>query len=120
MPTDSCDLTRGHVETFISVQVERHRPKTASIGFGDLQHFFRWSADEREIDYSPMTNVTRPRIPEEPPPILTEQDIRALLRTCNGTGFEELRDAAIIRLFVDSGMRPSELARLSVDEIDLM
>ena len=36
VPTDARNLTREHVETYISVQVERFRPKTASIRFGDL------------------------------------------------------------------------------------
>jgi hypothetical protein len=36
MPTDLRNLTREPVETYISVQVEQYRPKTASIRFGDL------------------------------------------------------------------------------------
>ena len=51
--------------------------------------------------------------------MLTEDDLRALLKTCNGPRFEDRRDAAIIRLFVDSGMRLSELTGLSVDDVDL-
>jgi len=65
------------------------------------------------MDSSPMINMRRPHVPEEPPPVLTEDDLRALLKTCNGLGFEDRRDAAIIRLFVDSGMRVSELTGLS-------
>ena len=45
--------------------------------------------------------------------MLTEDDLWALLKTCNGPGFEDRRDAAIIRLFVDSGMHLSELTGLS-------
>ena len=37
MPTDARNLTRKHVEMYISVQVERFWPKTASFRFGDLQ-----------------------------------------------------------------------------------
>lgn len=51
--------------------------------------------------------------------MLTEDDLRALLKTCNGTGFEDRRDAAIIRLFVDSGLRLSELTGLGVEDVDL-
>jgi len=119
MPTDARNLTREHVETYISVQVERFRPKTASIRFGDLQQFFKWAVEEREMDSSPMINMRRPHVPEEPPPVLTEDDLRALLKTCSGPGFEDRRDTAIIRLFVDSGMRLSELTGLSVDDLDL-
>ncbi len=35
MPTDVRYLRREHVETYISVQVKRFRPKTASIRFGE-------------------------------------------------------------------------------------
>jgi len=30
------NITREHVETYICMQVDRSRPKTASIRFGDL------------------------------------------------------------------------------------
>ena len=36
MSIDVRNLTREHVETYISVQVDRSRSKTASIRFGDL------------------------------------------------------------------------------------
>jgi hypothetical protein len=39
MPTDVQHLTREHVETYIALQVERYRPKTAQIRYGDLQQF---------------------------------------------------------------------------------
>jgi site-specific recombinase XerD len=119
MPTNIHALTREHVETYISEQVERYRPKTASIRFGDLQQFFKWAVEEREADHSPMVNMRRPQVPEEPPPVLASEEVRALLRACSGTGFEDRRDAAIIRLFIDSGMRLSELTGLSVDDVDL-
>jgi site-specific recombinase XerC len=57
-----------------------------------------------------MINMRTPHVPEEPPPVLTKEDLLTLLKTRDGTGFEDRRDAAIIRLFVDSGMRLSELS----------
>src|ERR1017187_296471 len=118
MPTDIRHLTREHVETYIAVQVERFRPKTAQIRYGDLQQFFKWAAEEREIETSPMANMKRPQVPEEPPPVLTQDQLKALLKACSGTGFEDRRDAALIRLFIDAGMRLAELTGLKVDDID--
>lgn len=119
MPTDVRRVTREHVETYIAVQVDRFRPKTAQIRYGDLQQFFKWALEEREIEHSPMTNMTRPLVPEESPAVLTEDQLRALLKTCSSTNFEDRRDAAIVRLFVDAGLRLSELTGLSLDDIDL-
>jgi integrase len=44
--------------------------------------------------------------------------IRRLLDVCSGRGFAELRDTAIIRLFIDSGMRVGEMAGIKVDDFD--
>jgi integrase len=41
------------------------------------------------------------------------------VRKCSGRTFEVLRNAAIIRLFVDTGMRRAELLGLPVDDLDL-
>jgi len=51
--------------------------------------------------------------------VLTTDQIRGLLKVCEGRDFVSRRDAAIIRLFTDTGMRLSELAGLSLDDLDL-
>src|SRR6201999_2472286 len=43
----------------------------------------------------------------------------ALLATCAGKSFLERRDAAIIRLLMDTGARLSEITLLNVDDVDL-
>jgi integrase len=57
-------------------------------------------------------------VPEAPVPLLSADQLRALLKACEGRGYPERRDAAIIRLFVDTGMRLSELTNLTVDDVD--
>ncbi len=75
MPTDVRDLTREPVETYISVQVERYRPKTASTRFGDLQQFLKWAVEEREMDSSPMVNMK----------ILTVSGVAQMIHTMSRT-----------------------------------
>lgn len=118
MPTTALRLTREHVETFIADQVGRHRPKTAQIRFGDLQQFFRWAVEEREIPVSPMINMKRPQVPEQPPPVLSNDQIKDLLKECEGGDFEARRDTAIVRLLLDTGMRLAELAGLDIEDVD--
>jgi site-specific recombinase XerD len=118
MPTQIERLTREHIEMYIADQLTRFRPKTAQIRFGDLQQFFKWALEERMISSSPMLNVKRPHVPEEPPEILTEAELASLLKTCQGTSFQEYRDTAIIRLLVDAGLRLAELTGISLDDID--
>lgn len=51
-------------------------------------------------------------------PIVTDVHLEALLATCKGSTFENRRDMAILRLFLDTGMRAGELAGLHVDDLD--
>jgi site-specific recombinase XerC len=51
--------------------------------------------------------------------VLSDQDLRALLATCAGTNFTARRDTATILLFLDGGLRLSEMAGLQVADVDL-
>src|SRR5690242_3963321 len=54
-----------------------------------------------------------------PEPVLSSGNLRTLLDTCKGKDFVSRRDAAIIYLFLDCGLRLAELAGLTVDDVDL-
>jgi len=51
--------------------------------------------------------------------VLTDDELRALLDVCKGTGFDQRRDTAIVRLFIDSGIRRAEMATIQLDDVDL-
>ncbi|MGI8616187.1 MAG: tyrosine-type recombinase/integrase [Actinomycetota bacterium] len=55
-----------------------------------------------------------PRVPEEPPAALSEDELRGLLKACDGNDFVDRRDTAIIRTFTDTGLRVSELVNLKL------
>ena len=90
---------------------------TAAKHYRSLQQLWRWLVEDGEI---PFTNgwMRPPTVPEQPVPILTEDDLTKLLATCKGDTFENRRDNAIIRLFLDTGMRASELVGMGADDID--
>jgi integrase len=60
-----------------------------------------------------------PKVPEGSVPVLTEPELKKLLATCEGTGFTERRDMAMIRLLADTGMRAGELVGMSIEDLDL-
>jgi site-specific recombinase XerD len=67
-----------------------------------------------------MGNIKPPAIPEQPIPILSDEELSRLLKTIDADKtFEGRRDLAIVRLFLDSGMRRAELAGLRVADLDL-
>ena len=113
MPTRIEDIRREHIESVIEDQLGRHKPTTAHNRYRGVQAFFRWAVDEGLVLESPMARMRPPRLPEAPPPILREPELRALLTTCDkDTTFAGRRDAAILRIFLDTGARLSEVANL--------
>jgi integrase len=117
--TEAQAVTREHVSDFITDLLATRSPSTASVRFRALQQFFMWLLDEEEITVSPMSKLRPPKIPEQLTPVLDDAAIRSLLKACAGKDFADFRDTAIVRLFLDTGMRLDELAKLRVDDVDL-
>src|SRR5512132_1785045 len=76
MPAELELIRREHVEAFIVDLLARWRPATAHNRYAGLQAFFRWALDEGLIGESPMARMRPPKIPEEAPPILREDELR--------------------------------------------
>jgi site-specific recombinase XerD len=86
------------------------RRKTAS-----LKSFFRFLKVYDLIVHNPAEQLTPPERETKEPRFLTAQEYQALLRACS----HHPRDAAIIELLLQTGIRLSEVARLSVTDIEL-
>ena len=118
MPQQVASIRREHVESFINDVLSRWKPATANNRYRGIQQFFKWCCDEGEIKESPMARMKPPKIPEAMPPVRTEQELLRLIQACQGTGFADRRDMALVRLFIDSGARRSEIANLRVEDVD--
>ena len=106
MPRDIASIRREHIEAFVEDQLARLKPASAAVRYRSLQQFFRWPVDEGELRESPMARIKPPTVPETPPPITREDDMRRLLATTDGTSFDDRRDKAILHLLWDTGDAP--------------
>jgi site-specific recombinase XerD len=112
-------LRRSDIEGFIVDQLGHNKASTASVRYRALQQFFRWCVEEDELESSPMAGMRPPLVPEAPPPVVSEEDLKRLIKACEGKDFSHRRDMAIVRLLIDTGMRRSELGGLRVSDVDL-
>lgn len=119
MPLAVANITREHLESFISDELARLRPASAAASYRNLRQFFRWCEEEGEIKASPMGKMKIPKIPEEPTPVLTDEQLKKLLAVCEGKTFDDRRDMAMVRLFMDTGMRRAELVGIKLDDLNL-
>lgn len=121
MPRDVASIRREHIEAWLADLSEKGKAAaTVSVYYRSLQPFWKWAVEEGEIPESPMRNMKPPIVPEQPVPIVSDDQLRALLDTCEARTFEGRRDEAIIRLFVDTGMRRGEMAGIALADVSLV
>lgn len=107
-----------HVRDWVISILDTRSAGYASNLFRALQQFAKWYAAEEDA-VNPMAGMKPPILPEKEIPVVREAQLRALLKSCEGKEYVQRRDAAIIYLFLDSGIRRAELTALKVDEVDL-
>jgi site-specific recombinase XerD len=119
MPVTVTTIKREHVEAWLAALVDRGlSPATVSRAYRDLQQLWRWLLDDGEIQRSPMERMRPPLVPEQPVPLIAETDLAKLVAACKGNTYENRRDTALVRVFIDTGMRLSEIAGLGMDDVD--
>jgi integrase/recombinase XerD len=74
---------------------------------------------ERVREDDPTALLTGPKIRRKLPQTLSPEDMNKLLAAPNGGDAYSLRDRAMLELFYSSGLRISELAGLSLQQVDL-
>lgn len=127
LPRDVGAIRREHIEAYLEYLAREGigrsgrvglRPASLSLAYRSIRPFWKWLLEEDEIERSPMDRMRPPIVPVEAPPVIREDQMVTLLKTCDGTGFEERRDMALLRLLYDTGMRRGECANLKVEDID--
>lgn len=113
------DVSRNHVRAWLIHVRDTTSSGTARSHFAGVRHFFRWAWSEAEVPADPTDGVRTPPPNDPRTPLLSIEDIRAMLAACAGQDFRARRDRAIIRVFADGGLRLSELAGLTVDAVNI-
>ncbi len=114
-------LADQHIATIDAVDALAMRRYLATLTDTTIQHqhncgrtlrrFFSFLVAESIIDQAPA--VAQPKLPKIILPALTDAQVRAVLSVCDE------RDRAIVLTILDSGVRASELAALTVGDVDL-
>ena len=120
MPSALSAIRREHIEAWLADLRDQGKSKaTISVYFRSLQPFFRWAIEEGFVTDSPLRNMSPPKVPEQPVPVVSDDQLRALLKSAEGSTLEGRRDTAIIRLFIDTGIRRAEMAGLEVGHLTI-
>jgi integrase/recombinase XerD len=117
--TDWSEARARHVQEWVTILLGRYSDQYANNQFRALQQFFKWYATEDPDEPRPnaMANLKPPKLGDKLVPVITADEIHAMLATCKGGGFQNRRDYAILSMFKDTGVRLAELAGLDKDDV---
>ena len=125
LPTDVTAIRRSTLEAYQSwltdPKPEGHGLAQASmvIHHNALKQLWKFLVDEEEVSASPMAKMTQPKMPDQDVAVFEDGDVLAMLRTCGRKTFEDIRDAALLRVLADTGCRRAEAATMKLDGLDL-
>src|SRR4051812_7693051 len=120
LPTDVDGVQAEHIRGHLAAIKRRTSVGNEAAHYRNLRVFWNWAVREHEraSGISPMINIDKPAVPKKAHRFLTDAEILALLDTCGTSAFMDIRDKAIIRIFVDIGIRVSGLTGLRYDPAD--
>lgn len=120
LPCDGESVDAESVRRFLIAEETRTSVHTSAARHRHLGVWFRWMIAEGErASFSPVLRGDAPTVPKKVRRYLSSEQLGALLTACKGAGFRDRRDTAIIRIFIDNGMRVSGLTGLGLDDVDL-
>lgn len=93
-------------------------PVTVKSYYIGLSALFTWAMGEGLIEHNPMANVKKPKLPNRTVKGLDTEVVRKLMDEVNGRDVSSLRNKAMLYMFLDTGLRLSELTGLMLGDID--
>ncbi|MCW2898859.1 MAG: integrase family protein [Streptosporangiaceae bacterium] len=120
LPDDTEGVEAAHIRAFLAAETARTSAVSSHQHYRNLRVLFKWLAreDERQAP-NPMERVDEPKVTKKVKGVLTTGQLAALLKTCEGQTFEARRDMAIIRVFIDTGVRVSGLGNATAAGVSL-
>lgn len=114
------ELTREQVQTYMAELVaEGKEPNTVRLRQAALRQFSKWLVEEDELPADPLEGIKPPKLTAKVVEALTDDQLRALIKSCQGKRFRDRRDEAAVRLMAETGLRAAELIALEVKDCDL-
>ena len=113
-------VTERTIRDFIA-KLTRESYSSASVARKGacIRSFFKYLVREKIATDNPASKVHPPRVKRKPLKTLSPNIIEDLVRSVQGDWFSAQRDRAVLMLLYKVGLLPSELEKLTCDNIDL-
>ncbi len=112
------ELTKANVLGWLGAQ-GANQTSTVRLRLTAIKLFARWLAEAEGFDADPVLAVKAPKMDQPLVPDLSENELRRMLKACDGAELRDKRDKAMLVLLAETGLRAAELLALDVTDVDL-
>ena len=116
MPNDPTTVTREHLTEWVNELLATWKASTALNRYRSVSRFFAYLVEADEISVSPMARMKPPKVEDMEVPIVRDGDLSKLLKACAGKLFRDRRDYALVLIFLDTGLRVSEMSGIKLTQ----
>lgn len=114
------ELSRRLVNAWVaSLTTSGLAPATARARQLAVRRFSAWLADEGDIETDQLATLRAPKLDTKVVHDLHDDELRALLKACQGEELRDRRDEAILRLMLETGVRAGEVVAMRLDDVDV-
>lgn len=112
-------LTKANVVAFLAARTGE--ASSTRLLLTQLKLFSRWlgSLDEIAFDADPILVIRLPKADQPVVPVLSDDDVRRMMKAADGRALRDKRDRALIALFTETGLRSSEMLALQMSDVDV-
>lgn len=108
------EVTKENLDVFLKkLKDQGFTAKTISRKINSLKTFYRFLKGEGIVKVNPAAELTHPKYELKPPRVLSKMEYRALRDVCRS----DIRTFAVIELFLQTGLRISEVAGLKFENL---
>jgi integrase/recombinase XerD len=111
------DLSKPILIKFMAAQTGS--ASYAALVLSELKIFAKFIAEEEGADVSSVLSVKPPKVDQTVVADVPTDDVKAMLKACDGPTLNDRRDKAALALFIDTGMRRAEMSGLDVSDVDV-
>jgi site-specific recombinase XerD len=94
-------------------------PATARSRQLAVRRFSAWLAAEGEIPGDQLAHMSPPKLDVKAVPVLSDEQLRAMIAACKGPRMMDKRDEALIRFMAETGARAGEVLALQLGDVNL-
>jgi len=118
--TSLLSVAQSDVQKFLAVLLaEGTKSSSSARALSTLRRFYRYQIRERRVDNDPCARVMSPKQGRPLPKTMSERQVTDLLKAPDTNTVLGMRDRAMLEVLYATGLRVSELVKLSLLEINL-